>query len=93
MEQNKATEKAEKNAKFGPHPDFIRQYPQATTQVPKVPGQAFTPMISVCLGEAYERLIDATIDRPAETRRIPAATQEQLKWLFEQGNPHIVVIE
>lgn len=70
-------------------PAFIAANPTATTLAPKNPGNAFSGMVSVCLGAAYEKEIAATKDKPAELRRIPAATPEQLKWLFEQGNPHV----
>lgn len=78
-----------KAAQYIADPAFIAANPTATTLAPKNPGNAFSAMVSVCLGNAYEKEIAATKDKPAELRRIPTATQEQLKWLFEQGNPHV----
>lgn len=78
-----------KAAQYIADPAFVAANPTATTLAPKNPGNAFSAMVSVCLGNAYEKEIPATKDKPAELRRIPTATPEQLKWLFEQGNPHI----
>lgn len=43
--------------------------------------------VRVALNKAYSRTKDGTPTKPPETVNVPLATQEQLKAIFERGDP------
>lgn len=50
--------------------------------------------IPVCLtGETLTREVEATGDNPPVKRIVKGATQADLRWLFENGNPLLIEVE
>lgn len=93
MSEVKESQLAAKSVKFEADPAFLRKHPQATTLAPRNPAVPGSPLVTVTFGAAYTAQIEGTQERPPESRQIPAATQAQLEYLYNQGNPHVIIAE